>query len=615
MKLELYSEPFSKNGNLAGEGFKRLLGRPNLNLLQTLVRESLQNVIDATLPGRSPEARIRLRKLQLAERHALSSSVLAQLPSAGPSREILSNSLGKPDLWVLEIADFGTVGLSGPVEADVAPSGNERANFVNFLKNVGAARDSYQGGGTYGYGKSSLYAMSSCSLVVVDSQTFHEGQPVRRHMACHLGEAFDANVGAGTRCFTGRHWWGVPAGSDSVAPATGVHALGLSSALGMFPRSEVDSGTSIMIVDPEIETTSTQDLERELVTCVLLNFWPRMSETTAPDRRLTVYVEINGRPIDVPSPEDFPPLDLFCRALADIRANASSLKEIRSQRPSKHLGKLAFSPGVLAQRHSLASINDGDILAGAAHIALMRPVELVVKYIRGVAYPDPLHEWAGVFVCSDESEVEEAFAQAEPPTHDDWAPDNLPKGPQQTMVRVGMRKLREHADSFVPGKISLSKSADPASPSLAATAGQMGRFLSPTSARGAGKPEQFRRGGPSPKRGVRLSAPEMIGLSLDQDAAALATFSIHLTNDGSQGPLTVVVEPKLVAEGGGISTEDIPMDLLPRLHSISLEGHDLVSEAHMLDVGLLSGEIRVIARIVKGAAVTVAARISSEGAA
>ncbi|WP_459040897.1 hypothetical protein [Stenotrophomonas sp. PSU-St19] len=614
MKLELYSEPFSKNGNLAGEGFKRLLGRPNLNLLQTLVRESLQNVIDATLPGRSPEARIRLRKLRDTERNALSNSVLAQMPAGGPSEQILSDSLEKPELWVFEIADFGTVGLSGPVEADVAPSGEERANFVNFLKNVGAARDSHQGGGTYGYGKSSLYAMSSCSLVLVDSQTFNEGKPVRRLMACHLGEAFDASVGTGIRRFTGRHWWGMPAGSDSVAPATGAHALDLSGELGMFSRSEADSGTSIVIVDPELEVSSTQELGRELITCVLLNFWPRMSDSTAADRRLTVSIEIDGQPLDVPAPEAFPPLDLFCRALADIRSNAGSLKDVRSQRPAKALGKLAFAPGVAAQRHPLASSNGEDILAGASHIALMRPVELVVKYLRGAPYPDSLHEWAGVFVCSAESEVEEAFAQAEPPTHDDWAPDNLPKGKQQTMVRVGMRALRTHADTFVPTK-SLSRSADPASPSLAATAGQMGRFLSPTSARGAGKPEPSRRGGPSPKKGVRLSSPEMIGLSLAQDGAALATFRVDLTNDGSQGPLKLIVEPKLVADGNGISAEDVPSNLLPRLHSVSLEAHDLSSKGQILDVGLLSGEVTAVVRMVKGAAVTVAVRVLSEDAA
>lgn len=615
MKLELYSEPFSKNGNLAGEGFRRLLGRPNLNLLQTLVRESLQNVIDATLPGRAPQVRIRLRRLNETERDALSSHVLSQMPIGGLSSRILSNSLEKSDLWVFEIADFGTVGLSGPVEADVAPVGDERANFVNFLKNVGAARDNHQGGGTYGYGKSSLYAMSACSLVLVDSQTFNGGHPVRRLMACHLGEAFEACTDEGVvRRFTGRHWWGVAEGEDSVVPATGTDAVDLSSGLGLFHRAEADSGTSIVIVDPELDFSSTQELGRELVTCVLLNFWPRMSQTTPADRRLKVGIEIGGQTLEVPAPEAFPPLDLYCRALADIHTEASSLKEIRSQRPSKALGKLAFAPGVAAQRHPLSLSSGEDVLAGASHIAVMRPVELVVKYVRGVAYPDPLHEWAGVFVCSDEPEVEEAFAQAEPPTHDDWVPDNLPKGRQQTMVRVGMKSLRSHAETFVPTR-SLSKSADPASPSLAATAGQMGRFLSPTSARGAGKPEPSRRGGPSARKGVRLSVPQMTGLSLAEDGATLATFKVDLTNDGSLGPVSLIFEPRLVVDGSGVSGEDVPSYLLPRLESVRMEAHGLSGKSPLFDVGLLSGDITAVVRMVKGAAATVAVRIETEDAA
>ncbi|MGE8227451.1 MAG: hypothetical protein ACN6RK_16850, partial [Stenotrophomonas sp.] len=467
MKLDLYSEPFSKNGNLAGEGFRRLLGRPNLNLLQTLLRESLQNVIDATLPGKSPEARIRIRKLVETERATLESKVFSQVPAGPASSELLRASLEKEELWVLEIADFGTVGLSGPIEADIPPSGDERANFVNFLKNVGSARDSNQGGGTYGYGKSSLYAMSACSLILVDSQTFDQGQPIRRLMACHLGEAFDSDSGTSTaRRFTGRHWWGVTDNSDSVAPAIGSSATEISQALGMYQRSESDTGTSIVIFDPELDLSRIDQLGPELVTCILLNFWPRMAQTTPASRLLNISVEIDGQTVEVPKPEAFPPLDLYCRALADIHSGADSLKKIRSQRPPKDLGHLAFAPGATAQRHPLCSLGDEDVLARSSHIAIMRPVELVVRYIRGIAYPDSSYEWAGVFVCSSEPEVEEAFAQAEPPTHDDWVPDNLPKGRQQTMVRVGMKEIRSQAEKFVPTR-SLSRAADSDGPSLA----------------------------------------------------------------------------------------------------------------------------------------------------
>lgn len=614
MKLDLYSEPFSKNGNLAGEGFRRLLGRPNLNQLQTLLRESLQNVIDATLPGKSPEARIRIRKLDETERAMLGSKVFSQVPAGPASSELLRASLEKEELWVLEIADFGTVGLSGPIEADIPPSGDERANFVNFLKNVGAARDSNQGGGTYGYGKSSLYAMSACSLILVDSQTFDQGQPIRRLMACHLGEAFDSALGTSTaRRFTGRHWWGVT-DSDSVAPAIGSSANAISQALGIYQRSQADTGTSIVIFDPELDLSRIDQLGSDLVTCILLNFWPRMAQTTPASRRLNISIEIDGKTVEVPKPEAFPPLDLFCRALADIHSDADSLKKIRSRRPAKDLGRLAFAPGVTAQRHPLCSLDGEDVLARSSHIAIMRPVELVVRYVPGIAYPDSSYEWAGVFVCSSEPEVEEAFAQAEPPTHDDWVPDNLPKGRQQTMVRVGMKDLRSQAEKFVPTR-SLSRAADSDVPSLAATAGQMGRFLSPVSARGAGKPDPVLRPGKTAKNGVRLTAPEMIGLALTDDGKAIARFRIELINDGSKGPVSLRIEPRLVADGSGIDAHDLPVHLLPTLHSIRMEAHGLETRKSVLDAGLSQGEVIVSVHVVAGAAVTLGAEVLSKDAA
>lgn len=49
------------------------------------------------------------------------------------------------------------------------------------------------------------------------------------------------------------------------------------------------------------------------------------------------------------------------------------------------------------------------------HVALMRPAELVVRYLEGRPAPDEDREWAGVFRCSDEPDIETAFANSEPP--------------------------------------------------------------------------------------------------------------------------------------------------------------------------------------------------------
>ena len=75
----------------------------------------------------------------------------------------------------------------------------------------------------------------------------------------------------------------------------------------------------------------------------------------------------------------------------------------------------------------------------------MRPAELVVKYLEGPALPTDSVEYGGVFICDEE--VEEAFAAAEPPAHDDWIPDNL-TGRDKTFVRVALRRIRDTVNEY-----------------------------------------------------------------------------------------------------------------------------------------------------------------------
>ena len=46
-RLDLYSEPFSPNGNVTSEGVLNQLGRPDLDIHSLLVRETVQNSWDA----------------------------------------------------------------------------------------------------------------------------------------------------------------------------------------------------------------------------------------------------------------------------------------------------------------------------------------------------------------------------------------------------------------------------------------------------------------------------------------------------------------------------------------------------------------------------------------
>ncbi|MBF2923715.1 hypothetical protein HKB12_23470, partial [Escherichia coli] len=147
----------------------------------------------------------------------------------------------------------------------------------------------------------------------------------------------------------------------------------------------------------------------------------------------------------VPNPEDFPPLNLFSSALNALQQDAEEVKTIWCERPRRALGKLSIQRNLRADRVGAALVENSIIPETANHIALMRPFGLVVKYLEGTALPDSRFEWGGVFVCSEEEIVEQAFSTSEPPAHDDWIPENLPKGHQKTFVNVALRNLKEIA--------------------------------------------------------------------------------------------------------------------------------------------------------------------------
>lgn len=608
--IRLYSEPFAKTGNIAAEGSKRLLGRPALGLLQTLIRESIQNVLDATHADSGSRVLIRLRTLTATQKQALVKIILADRPAGDSTTNDIDMSLAKNDLRVLEICDFGTEGLSGPTRADTPHDGSEPLNFINFLRNVGAKRDTHQGGGTYGYGKSSLYAMSRCSTIIVDSQTKCSGQGQRRFMGCHLGAAFDAVSDCGERRrFTGRHWWGILDGQDSVEPVLDAEAAELSSLVGMPARTDCQTGTSILIIDPEFPDEESRSASDDIIETVLWSFWPRMVDTTPASRMLHVDFELEGVMIPIPKPEEFPPLDLFAAAMASHRSGKRDLQEIRCERPVELLGRLAIQKGLRARRVGPATRDDSIIPKQASHIALMRPVELVVKYLEGTPYSDARFDWAGVFICSDDDAVEEAFAASEPPAHDDWVPDYLPKGHQKTFVNVALKRLKEIARPQ-PGAGNPSSVSSRKGESLAKTATKLGAFLGEVSSSGPGKPKRTSSGKPG-RNAVRVSTPRFDGLSLNESGSAVARFIAELQNDGTDPNLYLVADPYLVADGGATSADHLPNNYKLRIESMTFSSLTMSDRGPWIQVGTKEGRIEVFVPTIPDAAVGVKLRLQS----
>lgn len=611
--FSLYTEPYGSTGNI-GENFLRLLGAPALNPLQTVIREAVQNIADAAKLGTGPEVLIRLRHLDSQERSVLKGHVLAELPDAPASRVQLENFLADEGAAVLEICDFGTTGLGGPTRADRIPVDADRTDFINFLRNIGTPRDTEKGGGTYGFGKAALYSVSKCRTILVDTLAVQGSTLERRLIGCHIGARHEVIDGGMRRQFTGRHWWGVPDPGDGIAdPAIGEAAKQLAGEIGLPKRGESRSGTTIMILDFDTEGDDLRTVGSRIIEGLLWSFWPRMMEDAPLQKRFRCTVEVEGEVLQVPAPENFPPLDLYCKAMRAARTGiGNDVRPIACQRPIKDLGRLAIEKGLRAPRDRL--VEKGSLFPPASHhIALMRPVELVVKYLAGTPLPDERCEWAGVFIVDDEEEVERAFAFSEPPAHDDWVPSNLERGYAKTYVRVALRALEACAHEM--GELASAQPGSAAdAPPLAKVAGRLGAALAGVGGDGAGPSRGGGGGGgggPRPLR-ARASRPIFERLMRD-DGGTIAVFSTHVTQDGSRSGVHLTATPAVAMDGGAVSRLDTLISA-PRIISIRSADGETASDDGRCELGGAEGDFEILVRVPGDCAVTVDATVETEAA-
>ena len=603
-RLSPFSEPYGATGNI-GDNFQRLLGAPSLNRLQTVVREAVQNIADAAKLGVGPEIEIRLRRLAPQQHRALASRVICGRLQARHSNELLSAMRKRRGLVVMEICDFGTTGLGGPTRSDRIPSGVQHTDFIEFIRNVGTARDTAHGGGTYGFGKVALYRASKCRTIVVDTLPHGSEPEGRRLIGCHVGASFEVPQDGMRRRYTGRHWWGIPDPKDGIVdPVTGEGARALASELGL-PRRDADRcGTSVMILDFDTDGEDLKDVGNRLVESLLWNFWPRMMRDTPDDKRFTCRVEVSGSPLNIPAPEHFPPLDLFSKAMRAVRTGTGNdVRPISSLRPKKRLGTLAIEAGLRTPRRQL--VGEASLFpALSSHIALMRPVELVVKYLEGQPLPDERLEWAGVFVASGEDEVERAFAESEPPAHDDWKPASLPRGRAKTYVNVALTRLKEAAlEMGLSG--TGQTGGNEAGPPLGRLARRLGLALEGVSGEGARRRRSQGGGGRRPAR-ARATPPRFERLE-STEPGCVAVFSTGVRQGAHRDGLSLAARGAVAIEGRVFRTDgEVPQ---PTVVSIRSADGRLAADSDSLELAGSEGPFEIRVQVPGDCAVTVDAKV------
>jgi hypothetical protein len=468
-------EVYPKSGGLASAGFYKLLGRPRLDPLTVLVRETAQNSWDARL--RDQAVRFEIEGWTPMWEEELDVIRRIVFPESGRPEMTLEAILARETVDGIFISDRGTRGLGGPIAADEVAE-DDVYDWVDFVLNVGKPNLQGQTGGTYGFGKTIAYIVSAANAVVVHTRTMHGGDPQTRLIACAISDEFK-NHG---RLHTGRHWWGEDAGG-APAPVTGGRADEIADAIGMPIFESEDLGTNILVVAPEFGGRTPKQAMRFLAESVTWHLWPKlMPHPPYSVPPMEISISWNGEPVAVPSPEDRPPLHGFAQAFRALldgvdegkRADGLEHVAIRSFRPKAEIGDVVTVPLVARTR---ADVDDGhntdddDSPAAAAsipdvchHVALLRTPELVVDYLPGPPPSDGGTEWAAVFRCRPG--VDAHFAASEPPVHDSWQPALLQKSAGKTIVKVGLQRVRE----FLADRWGPPPSVEPRRPDAASTA-------------------------------------------------------------------------------------------------------------------------------------------------
>jgi hypothetical protein len=391
--------------------------------------------------------------------------------------------------------------------------------------------------------------MSRCQTILVDTVTEYRGSSVRRLIAIRISRRYDILSGKEKGRYTGRHWWGVSNGSTALEPITGKQALDLAMAIGLPERGKHDYGTSIMLLDPDFSDIPASGIVKMVCETLLWNFWPKFINYDAQFAAMRFRFALNGVDVPIPAVENCPPLDLFVAAMKDLKSDRNGVKSIGSKSPKKHLGKLSIKKMVKGDRKILFTGDNSLAPLNCSHVALMRPAELVVKYLEGQPLPTDDYEWAGVFICDGDEEVEHAFAASEPPAHDDWIPNYLPKGRQKTFVNVALREIKRHMRNYA-GPITLTGGGAGGYPSLASLGDALGSKLLGVSGQGIGGDRKPRgSSGQGRRNPVKLTKPRFQSLKRYQGKLC-ALFEMELTGPKRKN-VTITGHPGILVDGGG----------------------------------------------------------------
>jgi hypothetical protein len=468
--------------------------------LATFVREVIQNANDQAIGP--PRVGFRARVLAGAELRALRDAIdwdtlAAHLRATGDTRsgKRMISTLAELErarrLPVLFVEDRNTVGLTGAED-------DPRSHFRALCKDtLFSHKREASAGGSYGLGKSVLWAFSGIRTVVFASRLQEDP---RGHVSPRLiGRAELPSHELEGRGYVGSGWFGVrKTMTDGRARAESVwgdEASSLCATLGLV-RGEA-TGTSILVLgvrDPTDDDDALLGAPHRLLSRIgghaAAEFWPAMLRSTDP-----LVVEVDGRVVD---PRADPLAAPFCACMrgpgdyvevprddGDVAVRTIAV-EIPRRRDERH--------AVAAEIDLVVRLAEAADRPGTGTIAAFRGPGMVVRRWDGSRLASALRPFHAILRCGlarGDSEADLALERflraAEPPGHDDWIAtaaikDDYVRGAQAALTQLHDKVMRE-----------------------------LRGMLAPTSSAGVKGPERLRRRLAVTPKSARASEPGPVG--------------------------------------------------------------------------------------------------------
>jgi hypothetical protein len=294
----------------------------------------------------------------------------------------------------------------------------------------------------------------------------------------------------------------------------------------------------------------------QIASLILHHLWPKMVPVRGVPPMI-FGIEIDGREYAVKDPTHTAEYGLAVKALrsARQRKKGPNMTGIVTKNPVRQTGFLALEAGATRQVPPSSTGTEEDDkssenLSALNVVTLMRPTELVVKYLRVYGTEAAEFSWSAVFICDDDEGVRTAFARSEPPAHDDWVYLQLKNKSELAMVRSTVHRLiPKHVHDMLGTSVTSVVEQVTDGTSLAGTSARFSALF--FSGDGHGAAEILTDGdsgiGRGRNSGPRASKPEPVGIEM---TAGKRIARYRITLNGAPGTkIRIRLFPEVVAEG------------------------------------------------------------------